>query len=72
MGPFIANQYENSAGNTSVSKEKANCTFGSEITFEELTAPNLKASKVPDEEPLRSALLVQWPRTHLPVLGIRV
>lgn len=54
-----------------ISEEKANCTFGSEIMYEELTVPNPKASRVPDKE-LRSVLLAQWLRIHLPMLGIRL
>ena len=71
MGRFIAKQYENSAGNMPISEEKANCTFGSEIMYEELTVPNPKASRVPDKE-LRSVLLAQWLRIYLPMLGMRL
>ena len=71
MGRFIAKQYENSAGNMPISEEKANCTFRSEIMYEELTVPNPKASRVPDKE-LRSVLLAQWLRIYLPMLGMRL
>ena len=54
-----------------ISEEKANCTFGSEIMYEELTVPNPKASRVPDKE-LRSVLLAQWLRIYLPMLGMRL